>query len=251
MKKNRFLKWAGGNTPCLTILKAFAARRVPDRAFRGRRVGISQYRLFSLYSGGYQQRPDQPHIVKLRPMSMSAAREMFTPENNQAERTISSARNLTSGIRSACVLFLYLNRHGYNGLCRYNLRGEFNVPFGRYKKPYFPEAELYHFAEKAQNAGSIASPMKSAWTVRITTRWSIATRLMRRCRRRRISPRITPTALARRAGPSGGDGGKAGQQADPGVNFEPRHARYARMVQSGETFSGQSAAQHQQQRRHT
>lgn len=50
------------------------------------------------------------------------------------------------------VLFLYLNRHGYNGLCRYNLRGEFNVPFGRYKKPYFPEAELYHFAEKAQNA---------------------------------------------------------------------------------------------------
>ncbi|VEB04134.1 methyl-directed repair DNA adenine methylase [Klebsiella pneumoniae] len=27
------------------------------------------------------------------------------------------------------VLFLYLNRHGYNGLCRYNLRGEFNVPF--------------------------------------------------------------------------------------------------------------------------
>ena len=50
------------------------------------------------------------------------------------------------------MLFLYLNRHGYNGLCRYNLRGEFNVPFGRYKKPYFPEAELYHFAEKAQNA---------------------------------------------------------------------------------------------------
>ena len=45
-----------------------------------------------------------------------------------------------------------MNRHGSNGLCRYNLRGEFNVPFGRYKKPYFPEAELYHFAEKAQNA---------------------------------------------------------------------------------------------------
>ena len=26
------------------------------------------------------------------------------------------------------------------------------MPFGRYKKPYFPEAELYHFAEKAQHA---------------------------------------------------------------------------------------------------
>jgi DNA adenine methylase len=37
-------------------------------------------------------------------------------------------------------------------LCRYNLRGEFNVPFGRYSKPYFPEEELHNFAERAQNA---------------------------------------------------------------------------------------------------
>ena len=38
------------------------------------------------------------------------------------------------------------------GLCRYNMSGKFNVPFGSYKKPYFPEAELYFFAEKAQRA---------------------------------------------------------------------------------------------------
>lgn len=47
---------------------------------------------------------------------------------------------------------MYLNRHGYNGLCRYNRKGGFNVPFGRYKKPYFPETELWFFAEKAQKA---------------------------------------------------------------------------------------------------
>jgi len=31
-------------------------------------------------------------------------------------------------------LFYYLNRTGYNGLCRFNKSGGYNVPFGRYKK---------------------------------------------------------------------------------------------------------------------
>jgi len=34
----------------------------------------------------------------------------------------------------AAELFYYLNRTGYNGLCRFSRQGEFNVPFGRYKK---------------------------------------------------------------------------------------------------------------------
>jgi DNA adenine methylase len=56
-----------------------------------------------------------------------------------------------SALRSA--LFLYLNRHGYNGLCRYNMgKGEFNVPFGSYIKPYFPEKEMFHFYEVAKRA---------------------------------------------------------------------------------------------------
>src|SRR5690606_20091666 len=33
----------------------------------------------------------------------------------------------------AAQLFYYLNRTGYNGLCRFNKSGQFNVPFGRYK----------------------------------------------------------------------------------------------------------------------
>jgi DNA adenine methylase len=36
--------------------------------------------------------------------------------------------------REAASLFYYLNRTGYNGLCRFNGRGEFNVPFGKYKR---------------------------------------------------------------------------------------------------------------------
>lgn len=35
--------------------------------------------------------------------------------------------------QTAAALFYYLNRTGFNGLCRFNKSGRFNVPFGKYK----------------------------------------------------------------------------------------------------------------------
>ena len=47
----------------------------------------------------------------------------------------------------AAALFYYLNRTGYNGLCRFNARGFFNVPFGRYKRiPYRHDFASYRNA---------------------------------------------------------------------------------------------------------
>lgn len=41
-------------------------------------------------------------------------------------------------------LFYYLNRTGYNGLCRFNQSGGFNVPFGRYKTiNYIEDFSIY------------------------------------------------------------------------------------------------------------
>ncbi len=42
-------------------------------------------------------------------------------------------RNRRADTKEAAQLFYYLNRTGFNGLCRFNRSGEFNVPFGRYK----------------------------------------------------------------------------------------------------------------------
>lgn len=74
--------------------------------------------------------------------------------------------NTTADKRLKAGLFLYLNRHGYNGLCRYNAAGEFNVPFGRYRHPYFPARELGYFSKKAQGIRfanrDFAAIMKSA-----------------------------------------------------------------------------------------
>ncbi len=60
--------------------------------------------------------------------------------------------NRINQLRKKAALFLYLNRHGYNGLCRYNKKGGYNVPFGRYVHPYFPEKEMLAFHHKAQSA---------------------------------------------------------------------------------------------------
>ncbi|MGE5606990.1 MAG: Dam family site-specific DNA-(adenine-N6)-methyltransferase [Bacteroidota bacterium] len=78
----------------------------------------------------------------------------FTRENNTSEKYYEIRRqfNQETDIFIKSALFIYLNRHGYNGLSRYNAGGEFNVPFGKYAKPYFPEQEMIHFHTKFKNA---------------------------------------------------------------------------------------------------
>ncbi|MNZ52034.1 DNA adenine methylase [compost metagenome] len=158
MKKNRaFLKWAGGKFPLLDDIKKHLPKgECLIEPFVGAgsvflNTDFSRYiladinsDLISLYN-----------IVKDRTDEyVDEARKLFTPETNQSEvyYQLRAEFNQSRDPFRRALLFLYLNRHGYNGLCRYNLRGEFNVPFGRYKRPYFPQTELYHFAEKAQNA---------------------------------------------------------------------------------------------------
>lgn len=56
----------------------------------------------------------------------------------------------------AAQLFYYLNRTGFNGLCRFNRRGAFNVPFGRYKRiAYWTSADFAALA-----------PALAGWTFR-------------------------------------------------------------------------------------
>lgn len=78
-------------------------------------------------------------------------RSFFVAGNNQEKRFYELREQFNDSQDSAerAALFIYLNRHAFNGLCRYNSRGEFNVPFGCYKLPYFPEKEMQGFISKS------------------------------------------------------------------------------------------------------
>lgn len=88
------------------------------------------------------------------PAFIDACKRLFTPEHNvpRVYYEIREEFNATRDLFRKATLFVYLNRHGYNGLCRYNNEGGFNVPFGRYKNTYFPFEEMMMFYHKSQSA---------------------------------------------------------------------------------------------------
>jgi DNA adenine methylase len=73
--------------------------------------------------------------------------ELFTPENNTREVYLELRKhfNQATDTTERARLFIYLNRHCFNGLSRYNSKGGFNVPFGKYDKPSYPSKEMMNF----------------------------------------------------------------------------------------------------------
>ena len=94
---------------------------------------------------------------------IGTCRALFTADNNDRDAyyRLRDEFNACTDPERRAALFLYLNRHGYNGLCRYNRKGAFNVPFGRYKRPYFPEREMHAFRDKAAHARFVETDFES------------------------------------------------------------------------------------------
>ena len=61
--------------------------------------------------------------------AMSNSKRRYYECRERFNRLLASQHGDTA---EAAELFYYLNRTAYNGLCRFNRSGEFNVPFGRY-----------------------------------------------------------------------------------------------------------------------
>lgn len=169
MKKHRaFLKWAGGKfalvdkiRPLLpsadTLIEPFvgAGSVFLNTDYANYRLSDINPDLINLYNL-LKDKPD--HYI-------ADAKRFFTPEFNDKSAYVSLRNefNHSQDIYLRSLYFLYMNRHGYNGLCRYNKKGIYNVPFGSHKKPYFPQAELEFFAEKASKATFVCESYQSSF----------------------------------------------------------------------------------------
>lgn len=168
-KKTRaFLKWAGGKyslSEQIVGLLPDASKLVEPFVGAGSIFLNSDYEKYHLNDIN-PDLIDLYNILKSTPQKyIEDARALFVPANNAEAAYYSLRKRFNGSIDSyeRAVLFLYLNRHGYNGLCRYNRAGGFNVPFGRYVKPYFPEHELTIFAEKAKVATFTCLPFNQVF----------------------------------------------------------------------------------------
>ena len=158
MKIRPFLKWPGGKyrlvpriqkllPKCETLIEPFvgAGAVFLNTNYKKYILNDINQDLINLYTILQQQGGD----------FISNCKDYFKSYyNNEKQYYILRVQfNKTKDKLEKALLFLYLNRHGYNGLIRYNSnKKEFNVPFGSYKKPYFPEQEMLAFHEKSQNA---------------------------------------------------------------------------------------------------
>ena len=169
-KKNRaFLKWAGGK---YSLIEDINAKLPEAKKLIEPFVGAGSVFLNSNYSK-YLLNDINPDLINLYNIVkqqssdyITDSAKFFTAHYNDEQRyyQIRQKFNDSEDIYERALYFLYLNRHGYNGLCRYNNSGKFNVPFGRYKAPYFPEKELWYFAEKSQLATFTCDSFEKVFT---------------------------------------------------------------------------------------
>lgn len=166
IKHRAFLKWAGGKyTLSDTINKLLPDGKRLIEPFIGAgsiflNTDYDEYilndinaDLINLYK-----------IVQHSPIKfIDDAARLFSKGNNTPESYYQLRKefNATEDKYYRSLLFLYMNRHGYNGLCRYNKSGGYNVPFGKYKKPYFPREELEYFSEKSEKATFVCQGYRS------------------------------------------------------------------------------------------
>lgn len=132
------LKWAGGKRWLLPHLRplwqAHSQRRLVEPFCGGLAVALALRPERALLNDV------SPHLINFYrwlqrgleiDMEMVYDEALYYQYRHQFNDLIRRGEEETE---EAAAFFYYLNRTGYNGLCRFNLKGGYNVPFGRHKR---------------------------------------------------------------------------------------------------------------------
>lgn len=132
------LKWAGGKRWQVPLLRpmwaSHAHRRLVEPFCGGLGVALGLLPSSALLNDA------NPHLINFYrwirrglaiDVEMANDRQLYLRHRRRFNELLLTGR---AGSKEAAGLFYYLNRTGYNGLCRFNSRGLFNVPFGQYTR---------------------------------------------------------------------------------------------------------------------
>jgi DNA adenine methylase len=135
-KLRPLLKWAGGKRWLVPYLRPLwepqASRRLVEPLCGGLAV------TFGLQPKRALLNDVNPHLINFYQQVKKGLRAEIIMENSKAvyyrhrERFNQLIKEKKWDTSEAALLFYYLNHTDYNGLCRFNDSGLFNVPFGRY-----------------------------------------------------------------------------------------------------------------------
>tara|TARA_R110002110_G_scaffold65206_4_gene180038 strand:+ start:120627 stop:121478 length:852 start_codon:yes stop_codon:yes gene_type:complete len=152
-----FLKWPGGKMRLIHFLKQHLPEQpilVEPFVGAGALFANTQHKAILINDINHDLINIYKQIKKNHRKFSQETERLFHPRYNNKKKYYQLREKFNQcedRFERAC-LFLYLNRHGYNGLCRYNLQGGYNVPFGDYLAPYFPKQELAYFSQRLKAA---------------------------------------------------------------------------------------------------
>jgi len=146
IKTKSFLKWAGGKSKVFNKIKSMFPKKIKRfiEPFTGSMVVSLNVEADSVIVND-----SNSHLINLYMVAKDNCKALvkqinilFVDKNNSEEMyyKLRDEFNSCDDHLRKSALFVYLNRFCFNGLCRYNREGMFNVPYG--KKKNLPEAPI-------------------------------------------------------------------------------------------------------------
>lgn len=159
------LKWAGGKRQILHEIVALMPRDFRDRTFHEPFFGGGAATFWMEPKRGTIN-DINPKLVNFYVVVRDHVKELIEDakrHKNEKEYFYKARAEFNEIVRNGfkipnvrlASLLLYLNKTAFNGLYRENKKGEFNVPFGRYKNPKIVDEERLRKASRVLKRLSI------------------------------------------------------------------------------------------------